>query len=307
MNNIFGTNLRRLRAAKKYTQEQAAQLLNISPKSLSRWECGSTMPDVMILPEIARLYGVLIDDLYKESPEGYENYAARLMAVYEASGKHEDFMAAALEYEKMVKADNMTPNDYRNYGLIHNYMSTNCMRKAMECYDKSMALCKETDTELYYRVKRQKNMLRAQRGEGQACIEEQRKMIQDDPENAEEYTCLAAALYEEKQYEECYLVTKDAIAKFPQEAMLYIYAGDCCRELRKYDEAFAYWEKHQELEPKWLDSRYSMGFCYEEIGEYKKAYEVWMKLAKILTERGGVIEAEWPKKMAERCKEKISN
>jgi hypothetical protein len=50
-----------------------------------------------------------------------------------------------------------------------------------------------------------------------------------------------------------------------------------------------------------------MGFCYEEIGEYKKAYEVWMKIAEILTERGSVIEAEWPKKMAERCKEKISN
>ena len=195
MNNIFGTNLRKLRVAKNYTQEQAAQLLNISAKSLSRWECGSTMPDVMILPEIARLYGVLVDDLYKESPEGYVNYAARLMAVYESSQKHEDFLAAALEFEKMVKADNMTANDYRNYGLIHNYMSTICTGKALEFYDKSMALCKETDSELYYRVKRQKNMLRAQRGEGQACIEEQRKMIQEAPENVEEYTCLAAALY----------------------------------------------------------------------------------------------------------------
>ena len=246
MKNIFGENLRRLRIAKNYTQEQAAQLLHISPKSLSRWECGSTMPDVMILPEIARLYGVL-----------------------------------------------------------HEYMSTVCTRKAFELYDKSMTLCKEKDSELYYRVKRQKNMLRAQRSDGQVCIEEQRNAIREDPGNVDEYTCLAAALYAEKMYEECYYETKEAIAKFPQEAMLYIYAGDCCRELKKYGEAFAYWKKHQELDTKWLDTYYSMGFCYEEIGEYGEAYKIWVKLAEILTERGNVVEAEWPKEMAQRCKEKI--
>ena len=66
MNNILGNNLKRLRVSKNYTQEQAAQLLNISPKSLSRWECGSTMPDVMLLPDIARLYCVTVDDLIHE-------------------------------------------------------------------------------------------------------------------------------------------------------------------------------------------------------------------------------------------------
>jgi len=237
--------------------------------------------------------------------EGYDNYATRLLAVYEASRKHEDFMAAVLEYEKMRKADTMTPNDYRSYGILHDYMSSVCTQKAFEYYDKAMMLCKETDSELFYRTKRQKNMLRAKRGESQNCIEEQRSAVLENQGNVEEYICLIAALLEEKQYEDCYCVTVDAIAKFPQEAMLYIYAGDCCRELKKYEEAFAYWGKHQELDSKWLDSHYSMGFCYEEIGEYRKAYEIWLKLAEILTERGNVVEAEWPKEMAQRCKEKI--
>lgn len=305
MKNIFGENLRKLRVAKNYTQEQAAQLLNVSAKSLSRWECGSTMPDVMMLPEIARLYGVLVDDLYKESPEGYDNYATRLLAVYEASGKQGDFLAAAQEYEKMVKENTMTANDYRNYGILHDYMSSNCTKKAFEFYDKAMVLCKNHDPELFYRIKRQKNMLRVRIGEGQTCIEEQRKAIRENPGNVEEYTCLMAVLREEKQYEEGYHLIREAIAKFPQEAILYIYAGDICRELKRYDEAFAYWEKHQELDSKWLDSRYSMGFCYEETGEYEKAYETWKKLAEILVGRGKVIESEWPEKMAQKCKEKI--
>ena len=83
MKNTFGENLKRLRVTKNYTQEQAAQMLNISPKSLSRWECGATMPDVMMLPEIARLYCVTIDDLYKTQSVAYENYAGLLFFMYE--------------------------------------------------------------------------------------------------------------------------------------------------------------------------------------------------------------------------------
>lgn len=267
MNETISKNLRKLRGEKHMTQEQVAEKLGVSAQSVSRWETGATFPDILLLPELAKLYGVLVDDLFKESPEGYDNYANRLLAVYESTWKHEDFLAAAQEYDKMVKADTMTAKDYRCFGLLHDYMSTVCTRKAFEFYDKSMSLCKDSDSDLYYRVKRQKNMLRIRTGEGQACIDEQRKAI--------------------------------------KEALLYGYAGDACRELKKYDEAFAYWEKHLELDSTWLDSLYSMGFCYEEIGDYKKAYEVWTKLSKILTQRGGVIEAQWAREMAENCLKKL--
>ncbi|MBQ8039094.1 MAG: hypothetical protein IJ274_04380, partial [Lachnospiraceae bacterium] len=85
-------------------------------------------------------------------------------------------------------------------------------------------------------VKRQKHLLRSRRGEALECIEEQRKVIQEAPENAEEYICLAAALFNAKQYEECYAIAKDAITKFPKEAILYGFAGDACRELKRYNE-----------------------------------------------------------------------
>ena len=38
----FSDNLRRLRLDKKFTQEQAAEALGVSPQSVSRWECGPT-------------------------------------------------------------------------------------------------------------------------------------------------------------------------------------------------------------------------------------------------------------------------
>lgn len=250
------------------------------------------------------MYGVLVDDLYKENPEGYENLARRLVAVYESTWKHEDFMAAATEFEKMEKAGTMTPEDVRSYGVIHEYMMTICRRKAVELYDRAMELSKE-DADLFYRTKRQKIILRANVGEGQACIDEQKQAVKDAPGNAEEYTCLVSAYYWAKQYEECYTAVKNAIAKFPEEASLYGFAGDTCRELKKYDEAFVYWEKHLELEPKWLDSLHSIAFCYEELGEYEKACGAWTRIAKILQERGLDVDSKWPLEMAEKCKEKM--
>lgn len=305
MNETFSKNLRKLRQEKHMTQEQVADKLGVSAQSVSRWETAATFPDILLLPEIAKLYGVLVDDLFKESPEGYANYASRLLAVYESTWKHEDFLAAAQEFDKMVKADTMSAGDYRSYGLLHEYMSTICTKKAFEFYDKTMSLSKKTDPELFYRTTRQKDMLRIRIGEGLACIEEHRTAVQEAPDNVEEYTCLVAALYNAKQYEECYTTSRDAIAKFPNVALLYGYAGDACRRLKKYDEAFPYWEKHVELDSTYLDSYYSMAFCYEEIGEYKKAYDIWMKLSEIITARGGVIEAQWTKEMAENCLKKL--
>lgn len=65
--NTFANNLKKFRLQKEYTQEQVADILGVSSHTVSRWECNTTLPDVTILPEIAKLYCVSIDDLYKES------------------------------------------------------------------------------------------------------------------------------------------------------------------------------------------------------------------------------------------------
>ena len=98
---LFSRNLRRLRLQKELTQEQLANRLGVSVQTVSRWECGNTLPDVMLLPVIARIYGVTVDDLYRDDAKGYPNYAQRLLAVYEASGRTEDFLAAEQEFARM--------------------------------------------------------------------------------------------------------------------------------------------------------------------------------------------------------------
>ncbi|MCL2013861.1 MAG: helix-turn-helix domain-containing protein, partial [Oscillospiraceae bacterium] len=56
-------NLKALRKKKDLTQEEAAEILGVSPQSVSKWERGDTMPDITLLPALANLYKVSVDTL----------------------------------------------------------------------------------------------------------------------------------------------------------------------------------------------------------------------------------------------------
>ena len=59
----FGTNIRRIRREADMTQEQLADLLNISPQAVSRWETDAAMPDISLLPALANTFHVTTDAL----------------------------------------------------------------------------------------------------------------------------------------------------------------------------------------------------------------------------------------------------
>ena len=59
----IGTFLRDCRKEKGLTQEQLAETLNISRRTVSRWETGSNMPDLDLLTEMADLYRVDLREL----------------------------------------------------------------------------------------------------------------------------------------------------------------------------------------------------------------------------------------------------
>lgn len=59
----IGAFLKMLRREKELTQEQLAERLNVSGRTVSRWETGSNMPDIGMLVEIAAFYGVSIPEI----------------------------------------------------------------------------------------------------------------------------------------------------------------------------------------------------------------------------------------------------
>ena len=59
----IGGFLKKLRKEKNLTQEQLAEQLNVSGRTVSRWETGSNRPDISILVELAEFYDVSIPEI----------------------------------------------------------------------------------------------------------------------------------------------------------------------------------------------------------------------------------------------------
>lgn len=59
-------NITELRKANGFTQTEIAEKLTYSDKSVSKWERGEGLPDLLVLNKLAELYGVTFDDLVGE-------------------------------------------------------------------------------------------------------------------------------------------------------------------------------------------------------------------------------------------------
>lgn len=302
---IFSRNLRRLRLQKELTQEQLANRLGVSVQSVSRWECGNTLPDVMLLPVIAKLYGVTVDDLYRADATGYPSYAQRLLAVYEASGRTEDFLAAEQEFARM-SASERTADDLRSWGVLYHYMMKHCALLAQRKLEQAM-LHPDVTEQVFSSAAQQKIVLLCDQGKGHEEAQRYDRELAADPNDYRRWLLCTAAYEYAGTYEQALDVARKGLERFPEKASLYIHAGDICRSLRRYEDAFSYWNKALELDSSFLDAMYSMGFCYEELERYQEAHDIWTELVRELDRRGLVIEREYPARMAENCLRRMTD
>lgn len=59
----IGIFLKKLRKEKNITQEELAEKLNVSNRTVSRWETGNNMPDISLLVELSEFYHVSIPEI----------------------------------------------------------------------------------------------------------------------------------------------------------------------------------------------------------------------------------------------------
>lgn len=62
-------NIIRLRHDKKITQEQLADFVGVTKASVSKWETKQSMPDILLLPQLAAFFDVTIDELVGYEPQ----------------------------------------------------------------------------------------------------------------------------------------------------------------------------------------------------------------------------------------------
>lgn len=91
----MGSFLAALRRANGMTQKELAERLNVSDKSVSRWERDDGAPDLALIPVIAEVFGVTCDELLRgERAAAGEEQGAQSTPKGEQQKKH--LLAASL-------------------------------------------------------------------------------------------------------------------------------------------------------------------------------------------------------------------
>ncbi len=63
MNTTLGKRIAALRREKELKQDELAEKLGVSPQAVSKWENDQTCPDISLLPLLAKILGVSVDEL----------------------------------------------------------------------------------------------------------------------------------------------------------------------------------------------------------------------------------------------------
>ena len=69
MEMTIGKRIAALRREKNLKQDDLAQMLEVSPQAISKWENDQTCPDISLLPKLAKILGVSVDELLSGKQE----------------------------------------------------------------------------------------------------------------------------------------------------------------------------------------------------------------------------------------------
>lgn len=83
MNHYIGNRIAQKRKELGYTQQNLADMLNISFQAVSKWENGTSTPDIHLLPELATILQTSVDALL--------GYQAPVLTKYEEKYKQEGY------------------------------------------------------------------------------------------------------------------------------------------------------------------------------------------------------------------------
>ena len=117
----LGNNIKSLRTLKKMTQEELAELLGTTSKSVSRWEQSLTYPDISLLPFIANIFEVTVDELLGVESIKHDEYVKELKKQPDQYAMNNDYESELNLWQEAYKK--LPNNEEVKIGLI-NVMNT---------------------------------------------------------------------------------------------------------------------------------------------------------------------------------------
>ena len=103
-----------LRTSKGVTQEDVAQSLSISNKTVSKWENGASTPDLSMLVELSKYYGVTTDTLLGLSEDKKQSTTEEIRSLFEGLDRRESVLKAFETVKALVPAMYGTVSKYND-------------------------------------------------------------------------------------------------------------------------------------------------------------------------------------------------
>ena len=323
----MGKEIRRLRNERGLTQEALAAALNVTAQTVSKWECGNSIPDVQLLPEIAIYFGVSIDQLFAMSPEQQmeriENHIydrgmfteaeerqleqqlgvfaedpalegqAKLLLTKLYNNQAEQYRLLAVELGK--EAVEKTGGDRDAVSELANawgsYMPDWNVRNHHALIDWFSDYCRRHPDNRAALMWLLDNLIDDRR------LTEAREWLEklawiDRSFRTPMYRYLIALAAGEKDESEKQLHELEALAD--SEWCCALTLGDICTQRQEYDEAVAWYRRGQQLQPspKFTDSATSIAHICEIRGDREGAIEAYREVLRLMKEDWGIVSGE---------------
>ena len=323
----MGKEIRRLRNERGLTQEALAADLHVTAQTISKWECGNSVPDVQMLPEIAVYFGVTIDQLFAMSPEQQlermENhiYARGLFPEAEQRQLEQQLKAIGEDPAMTGKTETLLAKLYNNQAEQYRMLAVEHGKIAVEktggdrdaiseltnawgsyipdwCVRNHHALiawfsdyCRRNPKNRAALMWLLDNLIDDRRlTEAREWLEKLAAM--DDSFRVPLYRYLVAQAAGDGEEVEKQLRTLEDLAE--SEWCCAATLGDIYTQRQDYDRAIAWYRRSQELQPapKFTDSAMSIAHICEIRGDREGAAAAYREQLRLLREDWGIVSGE---------------
>lgn len=296
--SYIGDNIKKLRKERRMTQEQLATRLGVSYQAVSKWENHMADPDVLLMPHIAEVFGITLDQVYDQKLKGYRNLAERLGAVYEANRTRENFNRGEAESRRLMESGEADDRDLRGRGILFEYEAYECAKEAEKLFQ--MILDKGKKDDVYYETQGQLAYHRFRMNRNDENIREYEYKVRQEPEDVQNYCMLMTSYLRAGRIDDAWRTTQEGMKRHQENAYFCHYTGNVLSMQGNSEEAIQFWRKSYELDTEILANLYGIVEEYEKLGLFEAAINVCREIKQWLNERGcDVEEAGMDEKISE--------
>ena len=324
----LGKKIKQLRFKASLTQEQLAESVGVSAQAVSKWENSVAMPDIALLPQLAEIFGVSIDDLFDLTVEQRFNRIENRMdredeLPQDVFWEYEEFLKARHEEEPYQKrATELLAYLYWHRMNAAAQKASRCAREAVrsapgekgcqwilqkaeghaawdwnisnhsKAIDFYRELVEANPNEYLSYLYLLDNLIADHRAdEAEAVLARLCALKDSRPIINEVYRAhIALARFDEPTAD---AVIEQLVEQNPDDPAALFEAAQYFAEKCDYDKAIAYYERSFEKtarRPRFQDELQAIADIYRIRGEYQKAAETYERIIELLENEWGLSE-----------------